>query len=327
MTAPSWAVGANEAVRTIPGGEIIPTPPFSWQQVQATATFLLETFIGRIAIAFGGIDIFGWKPLEFLADWGEARVLKAQQNYLDALNAQKTATFANAQVTLLTGGALATDVVGGVSLNGQFNEASANTLTGFTRTLSDGAGGGNFGPNGAGYAVWKKSGGLLRRHVDINDTALATDYQTVYVVMATPPEGPYIGNDAYTYLIARSDAAGTTFIWARIGNNDLTVGKTTAGSWSSPLVTPVSITTNRGDQWSFLVGTSTDDRQLIVKQNGVVRLTHTDTTSSPFGASYLHTGLASLAGDRAVFIIPFLDQTRPGELDIWAAADRQPTTI
>lgn len=325
MTAPSWATGVNDAVHDIPGGFQAAAPPLSWQQVQATAQYFLDIFIGRVAIAFGGINIFGWKPLDFLADWGEQRILDAQENYARAMNAQRTATFANSQATILTGGALATEVTGGVALNESFNGPSANNLgAGWTR-VSDFAGGGSFGPNGSGQAVWKKSGGATRRHVDINNTPLATDYQVVFVVMSDPPEGPYLGSDAYTYLVARSNAAGDTFVWARIGNNDLAVGKTVGGSWSSPWTT-VSTTTNPGDQWSFLVGTDVDDRQMIVKQNGVARITYTDTSSSAMGASYLNCGLGSLAGDRAVFIIPFLDQTRPGELDLWAAADREPTT-
>lgn len=327
MTSPpTWALGASEDVHKIPGGFQPATPPLSWQQVQATAQYFLDIFIGRVAIAFGGINIFGWKPLDFLAEWGEQRILDAQENYARAMNAQRTATFANSQVTILTGGALATDVVGGVAVNAQFNEASSNSLTGFTRTASDGPGGGNFGPNGSGQAVWKKSGGLWRRHVDINDIELATDYHAVFVVMSEPPENPYIGGDAYTFLIARSNSAGDTYVWARIGNNDLAVGKTVSGTYNSPWAT-VSTTTNPGDQWSFVVGTDTDDRQMIVKQNGVARLTHTDSTSSDMGSGFRYCGLAAQAGDRAVLIIPFLDQTRPGEIDLWAAADREPTTI
>lgn len=327
MTSPpDWALGPSDDVHKIPGGFSPATPPLSWPQIQATAQYFLDIFIGRIAIAFGGINIFGWKPLEFLADWGEQRILDAQDNFARAMNAQRTATFANSQVTILTGGALATDIIGGVAINEGFNGASANNLGATFTRVSDGPGGGNFGPNGSGQAVWKKSGGATRRHTDINNTPLATDYQAVFVVMAEPPEDPYIGADAYTYLVARSNSAGTTFVWARIGNNDLAIGKTVSGTWNSPWAT-VSTTTNPGDQWSFVVGTDTDDRQMIVKQNGVARLTHTDTSSSDMGSSNRHCGLASLAGDRAVLIIPFLNQTRPGEIDLWAAADREPTTI
>ena len=340
MTAPAWAVGADQSIHTIPGSLQTPQqPPLSWQQVQATGQFLLDVFIGRIAIAFGGIEIFGWRPLDFLVDWGEQRIADAEEAFARAMNAQGTATFANSQVTVLTGGALATEVTDGVAVNAQFNEASANTLVGFSTRVSDGPGAGYFGPDGTGKAVWKKSGGLWRRHVDIFDTPLATDYQTVYVVMSTPPDNPYLGGDAYIYLIARSNAAGTEFVWARIGNNDLAVGKTVGGTVASPWVTTTT-TTNAGDQWAFIVGTDGDDRQMLVKQNGVTRIDHTDATSSALCSDahatvadhdgsctrYYQAGVGSLAADRAVIIVPFLDQTRPGELDLWSAADREPTT-
>ena len=325
MTAPEWAIGANPAVREIPGDEIQAGAPLSWQQVTAFVQYLLDSFIGRIAIAFGGIDIFGWQPLDFLAEWGEQRVAEAQANYAAAVNAQYTATYAVSGVTGAAAGALASDVSGGVAVVAQFNEAAGTTLgSGWTR-VSDGPGGGTFGPNGSGQATWAKSGGLWRRHVDINDTPLATDYQSVYVVLAAAVEGPYLGGDAYTYLIARSDTSGTEYVWARIGDNDLAIGKTASGTFDTPWAT-TTVTTRPGDQWQFIVGTDSDDREMIVKQNNVVKLTHTDVTSSSYGASYLNCGIGSLASDRAVAIVPFLDQTRPAEIDLWAATDRESTT-
>lgn len=325
MTAPEWAIGANPAVREIPGDEIQAGAPLSWQQVTAFVQYLLDSFIGRIAIAFGGIDIFGWQPLDFLAEWGEQRVQDAQDNYAAAINAQYTATYAVSGVTGVAAGALASDVSGGVAVVAQFNEAAGTTLgTGWTR-VSDGPGAGTFGPNGSGQAVWNKSGGLWRRHVDVNDTPLATDYQSVYVVLAAAVEGPYLGGDAYTYLIARSDTSGSEFVWARIGDNDLAIGKTASGTFDTPWAT-TTVTTRPGDQWQFIVGTDSDDREMIVKQNNVVKLTHTDVTSSSYGASHLNCGIGSLASDRAVVIVPFLDQTRPAEIDLWAATDRESTT-
>lgn len=325
MTAPSWAVGVDQSVHEPPGEQTVGAPPLSWQQVQATAQFLLDTIIGRIAIAFGGIEIFGWKPLDFLADWGEQRIADAQANYLAAINAQYTATYAVSGVTGAAAGALASDVSGGVAVVAQFNEAADTDLgTGWTR-VSDGPGAGGFGPNGSGQAVWSKSGGLWRRHVDINDTPLATDYQSVYAVLSAPVENPYLGGDAYTFLIARSNTSGTEYVWARIGNNDLAIGKTVSSTFATPWAT-TTVTTRPGDQWQFIAGTDSDDREFIVKQNNVVKLTHTDVTSSSYGASYLNCGIGSQAADRAVLIVPFLDQTRPAEVDLWAATDRQSTT-
>jgi len=321
-TIPDWAATPSADYRNIPGEFKGPSAPFSWQQLRLTSDLWINIFVGKVAIAFGGIQIAGWKPLDFLADWGQQRIDDALAAYQAAMIAQSSATFASSQVTILVGGALASDVTGGVALNAQFNEASATTLTGFTRGLSDGPGGGDLGPDGSGRAAWKKSGGLWRRHVDRHDTVLATDYQIVYVVMAEPVQAPSLGGDAYTYLIGRCDDAGTTFVFARIGNTDLAVGKVTAGSWPDPWET-VEATTTRGDQWAFIIGTSTDDRKFIVKQNGITRLAFTDTSSSAMGASYRRVGVGALAAGRNLA----LSQTVPGELDLWAAADRQPTTV
>lgn len=329
MTQPYWAAGVDPAVREIPGEVARAEPPLTWAQLTATVQFFLDTFIGQIAIAFGGISIFGWRPLDFLADWGQARVEEAQENYLLALNAQNTATFTSGQLAAITGAGLASDVSGGIAINAGFSEASATTLTGFTRVRSDGPGAGTFGPDGAGNAVWKKSGGLWRRHLDLHDTELATDYQIVTAVLAAPPQEAYLGQQAYTYLIARCDDVAENFVWLRIGRAGVVIGKSTtadlweaSGAWAS-----ASVTTRAGDQWSLLAGTDTDDRQFLVKQNGVVRLDHTDTTSSSMGADYRYVGLASLAADRGVLIIPLLDQTVPAQLDAWAAADRLSTSI
>lgn len=319
--APDWALTPQESFHTIPG-ELQPAkPPFSMLQMQNYGKFFIDVFVGKVAIAFGGISIFGWKPLEFLADWGQQRIDDAIESLQAAQIAQGTATFANSQVTILTGGALASNVPGGISVNAQFNEASANTLTGFTRTISDGPGGGQFGPKGSGRAVWKKSGALWRRHVDRHNTALATDYQIVFVVMAEPVQDPSLGGDAYTYLVARCDDAGTTFVWVRIGNNDLAIGKTVGGTFADPWNT-VDTTTAAGDQWSWFVGTNVDDRQFIVKQNGIPRLTLTDTSSSAMGSGYRRAGVGAQAAARNL-----LTQTVPGELDLWAAADRLPATV
>ena len=337
-TPPDWAVGVDDAVHRIPGGQIQPEPPFSWQQLGAFVQFALDTFIGKIAIAFGGISILGWRPLDYLTEWGQERIDQASENYLLAVNAQRAATLGLSQVTALSGAALATDVSGGVAVNAGFNEPVATSLAGFTR-YSDGSGAGTCGPDGAGSAAWVKSGGLFRRHLDVFDTPLATDYQAVLMVTSTPVQAPYLGSQAYTYLIARCDAAGQNFIWARIGVDSVAVGETVSGTWATAWDSE-SVTTNAGDQWTFLVGTDSDDRQLIVKQNGVVRLNYTDTSSSALCSDahatvadhdgsctrYYYTGIASAAADRAILIIPLLDQTVPAEVDLWAAADRLATS-
>jgi hypothetical protein len=235
----------------------------------------------------------------------------------DTVTAQVSANNVNSRVTALESSLLASDVSGGVTVSDQFTAAAANDLgVAWTRT-SDGAGAGGFGPNGSGKAVWKKSGGLSREHRDRYNTPLATDYQSVAVVVSKAPE-----SSSSTLLIARANSAATEFVWALIGSALVRVGKFASGTssvWASQ-----SVTVSAGDQFTFLVGTSVNDRQVIVRQNGVVRITHTDTTSSAFGASYRYVGLSSIAvgGVSRGFAVQFA----PAELEVWSAADRLPGT-
>jgi hypothetical protein len=119
--------------------------------------------------------------------------------------------------------------------------------------------------------------------------------------------------------MARCNSAATEFVWALIAFNAVRVGKFAAGT--SSLWASQSVTVNAGDQFLFIVGTAADDRQVILKQNGVVRITHTDTTSSSFGASYRYVGLTSIAVGTTV------TQVAPSEIEVWSAADRLPATI
>jgi hypothetical protein len=236
--------------------------------------------------------------------------------------AQSSANNVNSRVTTLESSLLASDVSGGVTVSDPFTGASANDLgASWTRT-SSGAGAGGFGPDGGGKAVWKKSGGLSREHRDRFNTPLATDYQSVSVVIGFRPTTSSTGVSASTLLIARCNSAATEFVWAAINAAAVQVGKFASGVssvWASQ-----SVTVSAGDQFTFIVGTSADDRQVILKQNGVVRITHTDSTSSSFGASYRYVGVSSSAvgGTSRGFATQFT----PAELEVWSAADRLAAT-
>lgn len=327
MTSPPSWLAPSTQVRNVPAQFVAAQPPLSWQQIGATTQFLLDTFIGKVAIAFGGISIFGWKPLDFLADWGQQRIRDAADNYAAAMNAQSTANYANTQITILTSGSLASNVAGGVSLSEPFTGASADTCGANFARISDGPGGGSFGPDGSGKGVWKKYGGLWRRHFDRHVTPLATDYQAVFVVMANPVESPQVGvvygPDAYTYLIARSNTGMTSFVYCRIGYKSLEVGCKNSDvwkAWKTIEMTPASI----GDQFAFVVGTTANLREFIIRQNGVTRLAYTDTAgNSLVGSGFRSVGFASQAAERNVYT----DQTRPAQLDSWSAADRTASSL
>lgn len=79
------------------------TAPMPWQQLVATVEFFLSSFVGQIAIALGGIEIFGWKPLQFLADWGQGVVDQASNAYIAATGAQSTANTAQTNATSALG--------------------------------------------------------------------------------------------------------------------------------------------------------------------------------------------------------------------------------
>lgn len=312
------AITASESIHQPPPASPPGVAPLSAQRIGIIGSVILDLVLAQIALALGNVTVLGTRPFAFLTEWGRDLQEKASEAYINVFIAQDTATNAQKGVTLLQTDILAANVTGGVSVSDQFSGASANDLgAAWTRT-SNGAGAGGFGPNGSGRAVWKKSGGLSREHRDLYNTPLATDYQSVTVVVAKPNE-PSTGNTSSTFMLARCNSAATEFVWALITFNAVQVGKFASGTaslWASQ-----SVTVKAGDQFTFIVGTSTDDRQVIVKQNGVARITHTDTTSSSLGASYRYVGLSSIAVGTTT------TQVAPAELEVWSAADRLPTTI
>lgn len=303
----------------IPGGQYTPQPPLSAAQMKAVSQFLLDSIIGSIAIALGGIDIAGWKPLDFLADWGRERIEAAQRNYEAAMNAQGTANRANSQITAIAGLIQASDVPGGVSVGDQFTGFAADNLgPGFTLTIADGPGGGRFGLNGVGQARWAKSGGTWRRNMYTANTAMATDYHTIYtVISARGQDTQALGDPALVYLTGRGDATGKTFIWLAIHWNRFEIGGCTNGTFTSWW--SMDATINAGDQVALICGGASVNT-LYVKRNGIVTPA---TVNGWYGPDRRHVGVGAKATPRNVLT----DQTTPAQLDMWSACDRQPTTL
>jgi hypothetical protein len=145
---------------------------------------------------------------------------------------------------------------------------------------------------------------------------LFTDFQAVMTVMTSPPQlnGSFNG---YTYLIGRMNSAADTFVWCRIGWSDVALGKCVSGVYSSPWVS-TSSTNLAGDQWTFLLGTNASQREFLVIKNGYVQIQYTDTSSSAYGSSNRYVGMSAFADKQRR-----VGQTYPGQLDLFAAADRQ----
>jgi hypothetical protein len=259
-----------------------------------------------------------------------SRFLPAQLGFFGLFDAvaiaQKSANFANITNTITKATTLAAGVGSGVAVTDDFNRAAANDLgASWTRT-STGSGSGFWGPNGSGSAVWKPSGGLTRGHYDRHSTPLFTDFQAVMTVISAYPDTGQFGN-GYTYLVGRANTnalSSATFVYVRIGVNSLALGKCVAGTFAAPWVTQ-STTNVVGDQISFLLGTNASQRNFIVVQNGFAVINHTDTTSSDFGAGFRYVGLVNACGTKKLRKSGNV-QANSASLDLFAAADRQPST-
>jgi len=260
------------------------------------------------------------------------RFLPAQLGFFNIFGsisvAQKSANFANVTNTIAKASTLAAGVTGGVAVSDPFSGSAASTLGSSWSRTSDGAGAGTFGPNGSGTAVWTRSGNSFRRHVDRYTTPLHTNIQAVMTVMSKPPTRYSLNTDGYTYLLGRMNSSGNTFVYCRIGPKTIAVGKCVSGTWSDPWKTESS-NNIAGDQFTFLLGTNASLREFLIIKNGYVQVQHTDTTSSD--TTGLYVGLAS-AAQKGSTLYDFLGpgyggQVVPGELDLFAAADRQSAIV
>jgi hypothetical protein len=315
MSAVAWPPSFD--IHTLFGPDLTPPGGLDWNRIQAFARFALESFIGQIAIAFGGIDILGWKPFDFLADWGQARIAEAQANYIAATTAQNAANYANAQLTAL----LVTDVSGGVSINSSFDGSAAASLGGSWTQIYGGPGGGALGIDGQGNAVWYKSGGFYRASSAHYNTPLATDYQRGRIVLATVPEHASFGSNPLNSILLRTNAALDTFVYAELSDSGVTIGCVVSGAVT--ILQPLTCTVANGDTWDFYAGTEIDAREFIIKRNGVEQIRVTDSSAiSQLGSSYLYAGMSAQAADKSVFT----DQGLPGAVTAWGAIDRQAAT-
>ena len=240
--------------------------------------------------------------------------------------AQKSANFANITNTITKATTLAAAVASGVAVTDEFNGTAANDLGASWTRSSAGSGSGFWGPNGSGSAVWKNSGSLARQHYDRHNTPLFTDFQAVMTVVSKYPTQVFNPSN-FTYLVGRANSnvlSSGTFVYLRISNNQLALGKCVSGTFNAPWVT-VATTNVAGDQISFLLGTNASQRNFIVVQNGFAVINHTDTTSSDYGSGFRYVGVINngVPGKRTY---SGFSPITPASLDLFAAADRQSST-
>ena len=234
--------------------------------------------------------------------------------------AQKSANFANITNTITKATTLAAAVASGVAVTDEFNGTAANDLGASWTRSSAGSGSGFWGPSGTGRAVWKPSGSLARQHYDRHNTPLFTDFQAVMTVVSKYPTQVFNPSN-FTYLVGRANSnvlSSGTFVYLRISNNQLALGKCVSGTFNAPWVT-VATTNVAGD------GTNASQRNFIVVQNGFAVINHTDTTSSDYGSGFRYVGVINngVPGKRTY---SGFSPITPASLDLFAAADRQSST-
>jgi hypothetical protein len=288
---------------------------------QAIRYHLMADVLQAVAGSVAGIPILGPAIAAQLSAWADDLEARAVAALSDAATAQGSANYANTQVQILMSGMLASDVSGGLVVSDQLSGPSADDLgAGFTRTRSDGPGAGQFGLNGTGRAVWKKSGAAWRRFIFRSGTTMFTDYHSVHTIIGKmPDETPWGSDDALVYLCGRMSADGTEFVWLAISRSGIEIG--TAGSGGLSGVYSLDMPVSVGDQFTFVCGSDAGGiNNFQVKQNGVVK-TGTNISFST-GSGYRGVGIGAKATSGA-----FFQQVRPAELEMWAANDRQPSTI
>jgi len=145
-----------------------------------------------------------------------------------------------------------------------------------------------------------------------------TDYQEVGAVYATAPQSSLIGGiNAYNYLYARMNSAGTSYVYAKLGYTTCELGTVVAGT-KTVFATASSFRFKAGSSYYLVAGTTGGSRIFQITENSVPKLTYTDASSvSQMSSSYRYTGfgaysytnLLGTTGPGRVAAFSFLDNT------------------
>jgi hypothetical protein len=282
------------------------TAPYSQKQMRGIGEAFTLRLLAHVLYAIAGIELFGipgLTPFAGLKKWADELSERAN----DALG---LGLYANA----ILAAQLTTNVEDGIELSELFNGAAAEDL-GTDWSLNSTGGGGTFGPDGHGSAVWSKSGGLTAARWYRHNTETIGDHQAVQFLLTELPQLPN-GGTAYMYLRGRINADQDTEVYLRLARTGIRLGCWVSGS---DHVIDSQIMTVRTGVWTLQLGTGDDDREFVVYRNNIEVLRAEDVFNvSQLGAAYRGVGLAAEAAARDFAS----DQTLPGELDAWAAADR-----
>lgn len=288
------------------------TPPFTAAQLRGIGQAWRWRFLADVLYAVAGIEVFGTNPFEPLAKWADELVEMAE-------GALTAANYANAQL-----GSIATNVEGGLQINDQFNGGASSTLAGWFLN-STGPGAGTFGPNGSGRVVWTKSGGLARTHRYVYGTDTVGDYQAVQILLGELPEAPLLGDlPPYNYLCCRVSEFFDDYVFCRIGRSTIQVGYVVDGDETVVATALIPGGNQAGNVWRMQCGTVAIVEESPVESPYAARVTRNGVaiwsgavTGSNYGEGYRGVGMIAEAAARFFFT----DQSAPGEVDMFSAAD------
>jgi hypothetical protein len=189
----------------------------------------------------------------------------------------------------------------------EFDYENANTLPSALYEVSTGgAGAGNYGPNGAGFLVWKPSGAGVREIIYRRiDTTLLEDDMVITSVWAEKPYDVLLPK-TFGYICGRmSLVSNNTHVRAKISDDDACIEAVVSGT-ATQIGTTKSLKVTAGDVFELWLGYKhpTDPlldhpRRFWLKQNGVTVLTVDDGAAdgtgsvSEMGGSYRQAGIGA----------------------------------
>jgi hypothetical protein len=321
---PDYAVGVNDTVHDMPA-QSSSSPLDLFSQIAASVRFAIDSFIGQVAIAFGGISIFGWKPFDFLAQWGQDRIAEASANYNAALGAQASANTANTGLAILNARVNGL-IIGGAYLYDTFSRDVADIATDPAYDVEYQNGPGTMGLSSAasGTTTWNAVG-YSDASIKVRDvtTPMTTNIVRLSTVIDNHIYGS-AGNQSHTWLMGRMDAARQNYVIASIEINWAAIGYVVGGVYTQ-MGSQEAVTIAGGDLWDFEIGTLGDEWQFRLLQNNAPRVvrndlghnSHKDTTP---GTTYKWT---AFGGDCAIGAGPFFTSYQIGmpNFQVFAAAD------
>jgi hypothetical protein len=203
-------------------------------------------------------------------------------------------------------------------------DSSANGL-GTNWDQSYDSGSGTLGVDGNGAQHWFAVG-TGSRTCKCRYQALPTNTNTqkISAVLNSPLQNNTV-NPEYS-LCGRMNTAKTDFIKGFIDCNSCEIGYTIGGTYTR-LGAAVSIVSNAGDLWELYLGTNNgttgDDYEFVLYQNGVERVRRTDSRhASAMNSSHRFTGQVVKAGAKVVGFVT--QQSRPPDVAVFTATDYVP---